>query len=63
MQASKARLHLQSATTVGSYSFFFLSFSSNSLLAQFHEKAIEFHYEIKDLYVQNPFVHEVDETI
>jgi hypothetical protein len=34
-----------------------------AFLVQFHEKAIKFHYEIKDLYVQDPFVHKVDETI
>jgi hypothetical protein len=26
----------------------------SAFIVQFHEKAIEFHYEIKDLYVQNP---------
>jgi hypothetical protein len=34
-----------------------------ALLVQFQEKVIEFHYELKDLYVQNQFVHKVDETV
>jgi hypothetical protein len=34
-----------------------------AFLVQFHEKFIEFHYKIKDLYVQDPFVHKLDETI
>jgi hypothetical protein len=34
-----------------------------AFLVQFHEKVIEFHYGLKDLYVQNKFVHKVDETI
>jgi hypothetical protein len=29
----------------------------------FHQTAIEFHYEIKDLYYQNQFVHKVDEQM
>jgi hypothetical protein len=66
MEAGEARLHLQRATTVGSYSSKINELHvtvQRARLIQFHEKAIEFTYEIKDLYVQNPFVHTFDETI
>jgi hypothetical protein len=59
----QARLHLQSAMTAKSYSYELHVSVQTAFLVQFHDKAIEFHYEIKDLYVQNPFVHKVDETI
>jgi hypothetical protein len=66
MQAGKARLHLQSAMTAESYSSkineLHVSVQS-AFVVQFHKKAIKFHYQIKDLYVQNPFVHKVDERI
>jgi hypothetical protein len=41
----------------------FISQFKTAFSVQFQEKAIEFHYEIKDLYVQNLFVNKVDETI
>jgi hypothetical protein len=66
MEAGKARLHLERATTVESYSSKINELHvtvQRARLIQFHEKVIEFIYEIKDLYVQNPFVHKVDETI
>jgi hypothetical protein len=66
MQAGKARLHLQNAMTAESYSSKINELHvsvQTAVLVQFHEKVIEFHYEIKDPYVQNPFMHKVDKTI
>jgi hypothetical protein len=66
MQAGKPNLCLQSAMTAESYSSkineLHVSVQTASLV-QFREKAIKFHYKIKDLYVQNPFVHKADEII